>query len=163
MEQMSDHSRLHFRGYHYFHVYRKSKNEAEAGKGRKCVRILLVSEDQEVCRQIFRVVGKSAELAVLSFADIGQEKELQYDMLIVDFDRVKVKEREFKIILEMNCMTKKPILVLLEQSSIADQFEVLSMGALDFLERPAEDEVYRQKLKELYQWTWYYGWKKEEV
>lgn len=90
------------------------------------MRILLVSEDQEVCRQIFRVVGKSAELAVLSFADIGQEKELQYDMLIVDFDRVKVKEREFKIILEMNCMTKKPILVLLEQSSIADQFEVLS-------------------------------------
>lgn len=123
----------------------------------------MVSEDKEVCRQIFRVVGKSLELAVLCFADIEHEKGLQYDMLIVDFDRERIKAREFKIILEMNCMAKRTILVLLEQSSIEDQFEVLSLGALNFLERPAEDEVYRQKLTELYQWIWYYGWKKEEI
>lgn len=97
---------------------------------------------------------------VLSYTDIGQKKELQYDILIVYFDRARVKEREFKIILEVNCMAKKPILVLLEQSSILDQFEVLSMGALDFLKCPIEDEAYKRKLKELYKWTWYYDWEK---
>ena len=51
----------------------------------------------------------------------------------------------------------------MEKSSISDQFEVLSMGALDFLKRPVKDEVYAQKINQLYKWKWYYDWEKKKV
>ena len=59
-----------------------------------------------------------------------------------------------------NVSVKVPILALLEQSSISDQFEVLAAGALDYLERPVTDELYAQKLGEMYKWKWYYDWEK---
>ena len=43
-------------------------------------------------------------------------------------------------------------------ASISDQFEVLSVGALDYLECPVADEVYEQKLNEMSKWKWYYDW-----
>lgn len=69
-----------------------------------------------------------------------------------------VTTKEFKIILEAKCKSNVPILALLESSSISDQFEVLSVGALDYLECPVADEVYEQKLNEMSKWKWYYDW-----
>ena len=66
-----------------------------------------------------------------------------------------VTTKEFKIILEAKCKSRIPILALLENSSISDQFEVLSVGALDYLECPVADE---QKLNEMSKWKWYYDW-----
>ena len=112
--------------------------------------ILLISEDDIVYQQTKRVLDEQAKLTVISFEEIKEKLYIPYDILIIDFNQTKVTEREFKTILDLKCKSKIPILALMEKSSVSDQFEVLFMGALDFLERPVKDEVYAQKLNQLY-------------
>lgn len=52
-----------------------------------------------------------------------------------------IAEKEFKLILGAKCKSRIPIFALLEQSSISDQFEVLTIGVLDYLERTMTDEL----------------------
>lgn len=125
--------------------------------------ILLISEDDIVYQQTKRVLDEQAKLTVISFEEIKEKLYIPYDILIIDFNQTKVTEREFKTILDLKCKSKIPILALMEKSSVSDQFEVLFMGALDFLERPVKDEVYAQKLNQLYKWKWYYDWEKKNV
>lgn len=129
------------------------------------VEILLISEDDIVYQQTKRVLDEQAKLTVISFEEIKEKLyiHIPYDILIIDFNQTKVTEREFKTILDIKCRSKIPILALMEKSSISDQFEVLSMGALDFLKRPVKDEVYAKKINQLYKWKWYYDWEKKKV
>lgn len=122
--------------------------------------ILLISESNAVYCQTRRVIDKQIMLHMISFDKIKDIEQLSYDILIIDFNRSKVADKKFKTILDVRCKSKVPILALLEDSRILDQFEVLAMGALDFLELPATDELYIYKLKQLYKWKWYYDWEK---
>lgn len=122
--------------------------------------ILLISESDTIFQQTQRILEEQKKLSLFSFEDIKQTDNLQYDIIIIDFDQLRVCKKDFKIILDIKCRSNIPILALLEKSSVPDQFEVLSMGALDFLECPATDEVYSGKLEQLYQWKWYYDWEK---
>lgn len=122
-------------------------------------RILLISENDIVYNQTQRVLSEQYILSIFSFGECGNRLSLLYDMIIIDFDQLKVEEKMFKAILDIRCKSQAPILALLENSSILDRFEVLSMGALDFIELPVTDEEYVHKLRQLYKWNWYYDWK----
>ena len=65
--------------------------------------------------------------------------------------------------MDLNCKGKVPILALLEESSVLDQFEVLALGAVDYLELPVSDETYKKKVQELYKWKWFYNWGKKNA
>lgn len=120
------------------------------------MKILLISESGLIYSQMKRIVGENAEVNRLSFEEM-EEKELpSCDIIIIEFDYMKMANKKFKIILDIKCKKSLPILALLEGGSISDQFEILAMGALDFLEIPATDERFSEKLHQLYKWKWYY-------
>lgn len=103
------------------------------------------------------------ELQILSFEAFKNVEAIECDILVINFECAMVTTKEFKIILEAKCKSRIPILALLENSSISDQFEVLSVGALDYLECPVADEVYEQKLNEMSKWKWYYDWEEIQI
>ena len=49
--------------------------------------------------------------------------------------------------MDLNCKGKVPILALLEESSVLDQFEVLALGAVDYLELPYLMKLIRKKFR----------------
>lgn len=124
------------------------------------MKILLISDSLEVYQQTKRLMESQNELQLLSFEAFKIQEIVVCDILVIHFDYIMVTAKEFKTILDAKCKSKVPILALLEQSSISDQFEVLAAGALDYLERPVTDELYAQKLGEMYKWKWYYDWEK---
>lgn len=125
--------------------------------------ILLICEDDAVYHQTLRVLDGQANLTRKSFKDMKEyNDDMPYDILIVDFNQVKVDEKDYKTLLDLKCKNNIPMLAILEKSSILDQFEVLSLGALDYLERPVDDAAYLAKLNHIYKWKWYYDWKKQK-
>lgn len=123
--------------------------------------ILLVSENDSVRYQTDRILDDKESLEVLSFKELYNKTQWDYDVLIIDFDKIKVNNRDFTAVLELKCKGRIPILALLEESSVLDQFEVLALGAVDYLELPVEDEIYKSKLQDLYKWRWYYNWEQK--
>lgn len=123
--------------------------------------ILLVSENDSVRYQTDRILDDKESLEVLSFKELYNKTRWDYDVLIIDFDKIKVNNRDFTAILELKCKGRIPILALLEESSVLDQFEVLALGAVDYLELPVVDEIYKSKLQDLYKWRWYYNWEQK--
>lgn len=122
--------------------------------------ILLICEDDAVYYQTLRVLDGQVNLTRKSFENMKESKDdTLYDIIIVDFDQTKVDEKDYKALFDFKCKNSIPMLALLEKSSILDQFEVLSLGALDYLERPVDDATYRAKLNQIYKWKWYYDWK----
>lgn len=120
----------------------------------------MISEDDAVYLQTLRVLDGQANLTRKSFENMKENNiDMSYDILIVDFDQTKVDEKDYKALLDLKCKSNIPMLALLEKSSILDQFEVLSLGALDYLERPVDDATYLAKLNHIYKWKWYYDWK----
>ncbi len=90
------------------------------------------------------------------------EQISSYDILIVEFDKNKVQARNYEIIRSAMCKMKdSPILALLENSSVLDQFEVLTMGALDFVEIPFGEDILINKMNDFFRWKWYYEWEKK--
>lgn len=125
--------------------------------------ILLICEDDDVYHQTLRVFDGQVNLTRQSFKNMQENVDyMSYDILIVDFDQTKVDEKNYKVLLDIKCKNDIPMLALLEKSSILDQFEVLSLGALDYLERPVGDEIYLAKLNQIFKWKWYYDWKKQK-
>lgn len=123
--------------------------------------ILLVSENDSVRYQTDRILDDKESLEVLSFKELYNKTQWDYDVLIIDFDKIKVNNRDFTAIIELKCKGRIPILALLEESSVLDQFEVLALGAVDYLELPVVDEIYKSKLQDLYKWRWYYNWEQK--
>lgn len=123
--------------------------------------ILLVSENDSVRYQTDRILDDKESLEVLSFKELYNKTQWDYDVLIIDFDKIKVNNRDFTAVLELKCKGRIPILALLEESSVLDQFEVLTLGAVDYLELPVVDEIYKSKLQDLYKWRWYYNWEQK--
>ena len=109
-----------------------------------------------------RILDDKESLEVISFKELYNKTQWDYDVLIIDFDKIKVNNRDFTAILELKCKGRIPILALLEESSVLDQFEVLALGAVDYLELPVVDEIYKSKLQDLYKWRWYYNWEQKK-
>lgn len=124
--------------------------------------ILLISDNEIIQEQTNRVLRDKTQLYICEFNEYDQYVQSSLDMVIIDFNRWKIEERAFKILLDIKCKVKEPILAILEKSSITDKFEVLSMGALDFLECPISDETYLKKIEEFYRWRWYNSWLKKQ-
>ena len=125
--------------------------------------IVLISENEKIRNQTTRILDKEDSLDEMRFHELNSRIFWDYDILVIHFDKAKVSNKEFKTILDLNCKGKVPILALLEESSVLDQFEVLALGAVDYLELPVSDENYKKKVQELYKWKWFYNWGKKNA
>lgn len=124
------------------------------------MKVLLITEDVQLPIQTQRILRGWAQLSICSFENMKQKMNDGYDIIIIDFNQTRVKNKSYKAILDIKDKESIPVLAIMEKSSVLDQFEVLSMGILDFLERPTNDKVYLTKIKQLCKWKWYFDLEK---
>lgn len=77
-------------------------------------KILLISDNDFVCNQTQRILSEYYILTIVSFVEIKDRLLFFYNIIIIDFNRIKVEEKKFKLILNVKCKSQAPILVLLE-------------------------------------------------
>lgn len=57
----------------------------------------------------------------------------------MDLDEEKVRKKNFKIILDLKCLSMAPILIRLKNAKISDILDVLALGVLDIIENIIQD------------------------
>ena len=81
--------------------------------------------------------------------ELSEIEDIQYDFIIIDFDRQQIEEGNFKIIFDIRCKTQVPIIVILDTCKTRDKLQVLNMKADDYIERPLDVKEFKQKVLQL--------------
>lgn len=126
--------------------------------------VLLVTENEPLYRQTTILVGNRAVVKRSSFEALPDTlMEEKVSFVILDFDFTKVQTEDYQAIIQVNSKQKVPILALMEGSCICDNFEVLNLGALDYLEKPMTEQEYINKIDCMFNWYRYYERRKKET
>lgn len=126
------------------------------------MKVLLINEDKEFDTQTKKVLGHDAKVYVCSEKMFPKGLLCNIDILILNLSEDKVKDKDFKIIMDVKCKSDVPMLVSLKNASTSDLLEVLALGAIDVMEYPVPDDFYRKKIQEICRWNWYMKWVKEQ-
>lgn len=116
--------------------------------------ILLVYDDESVVYQTQRVI-KEHNVILCEYSDLENITEELVDIIIMDFNSERINNRKYMPILTVKSRWNSPILALLEDKSVENHLAILSMGVLEYLERPMLDEDYIRKIDEMVKWRWF--------
>lgn len=90
---------------------------------------------------------------IIEAHDISEElsyiTDIQYDIIIINYDKVRIRHGDFKMIFDIRCKTQAPLLVILEGCEIRDKLHVLNMKADDYIEKPINIDELEEKMLQL--------------
>lgn len=93
------------------------------------------------------------ENKIIETHDISKElsnmQNMQYDLIVIDFDRARIQNGDFKVIFDVRCKTQVPILVILDTCKTRDKLHVLNMKADDYMEKPISVDEFEKKILQL--------------
>lgn len=69
--------------------------------------------------------------------------------IIINYDKVRIRHGDFKMIFDIRCKTQAPLLVILEGCEIRDKLHVLNMKADDYIEKPINIDELEEKMLQL--------------
>lgn len=72
-----------------------------------------------------------------------------FDKIIINYDKVRIRHGDFKMIFDIRCKTQAPLLVILEGCEIRDKLHVLNMKADDYIEKPINIDELEEKMLQL--------------
>lgn len=104
--------------------------------------------------QTQRIIGEH-NLILCEYCNLEKLTEELIDIVIMDFDSKRISERRYMPILSVKCRWDSPILAILEDKNTENHLAILSMGVLEYLERPVTDEDYKEKIEEMIRWKWF--------
>lgn len=116
--------------------------------------ILLVHDDKFMVGQTQRIIGEH-NLILCEYCNLENMTEEMIDIVIMDFDSKRISERRYMPILFAKYKWDSPILAIFEDKSTENHLAILSMGVLEYLERPVTDEDYKEKIEEMIRWKWF--------
>lgn len=121
------------------------------------MRILLVSESQSLYDFTNKIVGEEHTLLWHSHSALQQVENADGDVAIMDFSKGMIEKGIFLSIITVKGKLGNsiPVLVIMEEPTIQDIYEVLEIGAFDYLEKKDLPEKYEKKIGELIRWAWY--------
>lgn len=116
--------------------------------------ILLVYDDKSMVGQTQKNIGEH-NLILCEYCNLENMTEELIDIVIMDFGSKRINERRYMPILSVKYRWDSPILAILEDKSTENHLAILSMGVLEYLERPVTDEDYKEKIEEMIRWKWF--------
>lgn len=121
------------------------------------MKILLISDCHELYNITNNIIGVNDTILYYTFSSLQNFTTLDCDIAIVDFSQQMVEEGTFHIIIELKGRygSAFPILALLEESNTQDIFEVLNIGAFDYLDKKELGYKYKNKIEEIHRWKEY--------
>ncbi len=120
--------------------------------------ILLISNNNDFYSYTKRILCGQAQLYWCDFGHFGREAGKEIDVIIIDFHQKMVQEKSFRVIIEIKGKFGEsiPVLAVMEGETIQDIFEVLALGALDYLDNSNVSIEYEKKVASMIRWRWYY-------
>lgn len=116
--------------------------------------ILFVYDDESMICQTQKVIGKH-NLILCEYSELEKMTNELIDIIIMDFNSKRINERKYMPIVTAKGKWDSPILAILEDKSIENHLAILSMGVLEYLERPMLNEDYKKKIEEMIRWKWF--------
>lgn len=119
--------------------------------------VLLISNDDDLHDITREVLSKKYELIWCKDDNLNFNENILYDFVIVDFNNEKVKKGSFENIIKIkgSLGSNIPVLAILDGGSIQDVFEVLQIGAFDYVYKDKIIYDYKRKVDNMIQWKWY--------
>lgn len=121
------------------------------------MKILLVSESQSLYDFTNKIVGEEHTILWYSHSVLQKVGNSDGDIAIMDFSKEMIETGVFISIITVKGRLGNsiPILVIMEEPAMQDIYEVLELGAFDYLEKKDIPEKYEKKIVELIRWAWY--------
>lgn len=112
------------------------------------MRFLLVSDNEDIYSFSKDGINKKGhDLLWCSFLELKNFDNVMVDIVVIDFDFEKVRQEEFKSIIQVKGKfgTSIPILAIMEGATTQDIFEVLKLGTFDYLDKKELEAMYEKK------------------
>lgn len=102
---------------------------------------------------------RSGEICIkqYKFSELGKDA-LQGDFIvIIDFDKERIDKEQLGAIIQIKGSFGNliPVLAILPEKNPQDIFEVLKLGAFDYITRRELNRKLEIKVKEIIRWKWY--------
>lgn len=119
----------------------------------RLLEVLLISESSTE-DDIYCMIDQIIKIdKIIEAHDISEElsyiTDIQYDIIIINYDKVRIRHGDFKMIFDIRCKTQAPLLVILEGCEIRDKLHVLNMKADDYIEKPINIDELEEKMLQL--------------
>lgn len=126
------------------------------------MKILIVSDEAYIIKYIQSNISnvsviKKCDFDHLNFAGISNDT---IDFVVIFFDKSKTEKKEFSIILTIRCKINVPIFAILENATVQDKMNVLSLGAELYMDYQEPSAEINSKFEEAFRWSWFYKWKR---
>lgn len=115
---------------------------------------ILVIDEKDRNGKIYKMLDLIIkENKIIETHDISKElsnmQNMQYDLIVIDFDRTRIQNGDFKVIFDVRCKTQVPILVTLDTCKTRDKLHVLNMKADAYMEKPINVDEFERKILQL--------------
>ena len=124
---------------------------------RKNAAILLISDDKNIFDTVQTLLKDKWEIKQYKFSELGKDA-LQGDFIvIIDFDKERIDKEQLGAIIQIKGSFGNliPVLAILPEKNPQDIFEVLKLGAFDYITRRELNRKLEIKVKEIIRWKWY--------
>lgn len=124
------------------------------------MRILIITDDSKLYLITQQIISSADQLVACTTSEISAKlctiKDI--DIIVMDFSKKMIKGEKCRSLLEVKGKLQKqiPILVVLDEATVQDIFEVLQLGALDYIEKKNLEMEYEKKISYLRKWRWYF-------
>lgn len=119
--------------------------------------ILLISDDKNIFDTVQTLLKDKWEVKQYKFSELGKDA-LQGDFIvIIDFDKERIDKEQLGAIIQIKGSFGNliPVLAILPGKNPQDIFEVLKLGAFDYITRRELNRKLEIKVKEIIRWKWY--------
>ena len=119
--------------------------------------ILLISDDINIFDTVQTLLKDKWEVKQYKFSELGKDA-LQGDFIvIIDFDKERIDKEQLGAIIQIKGSFGNliPVLAILPEKNPQDIFEVLKLGAFDYITRRELNRKLEIKVKEIIRWKWY--------
>ena len=120
-------------------------------------RLLLISDDKNIFDTVQTLLKDKWEVKQYKFSELGKDA-LQGDFIvIIDFDKERIDKEQLGAIIQIKGSFGNliPVLAILPEKNPQDIFEVLKLGAFDYITRRELNRKLEIKVKEIIRWKWY--------
>ena len=120
------------------------------------MKIILFSDSKAVFEITKKIAEGWFELIWCEYDVSQKEKYPSADIVIIHFDRARIKEGTFLPIVRIKSKMGEvcPILTILDGKP-QEIFSVLKAGAYDYITTIKDTQKYKQKIKDIVLWNWY--------
>lgn len=123
------------------------------------MKILIISDNNKLYLKTQQTIPSTDQIIACTFSEISKKVNMinESDIIIMDFSQRMVEREKYHFLIDVKGKLQRqvPILAVLDGATIQDIFEVLQLGALDYIEKRSLGEDYMTKVSYLKKWKWF--------